>query len=71
VSLLMYSAKMKAAYPRVAEMVIDIHNNRYESHLSHAKIKSTGKPTRHIPFSYLRRAKRLMVTAFLEIDRKW
>jgi hypothetical protein len=67
----MNSTKLKAAYPRFAEMLIDIHSNRYESHLSHARVKSTGKPTRHIPFSYLKRAKRLMKAAFLEVQSKW
>ncbi|MDQ2711133.1 MAG: hypothetical protein M3Y24_02670 [Acidobacteriota bacterium] len=65
------STRLKAAYPKLLEMVTDIHDHRYGSHLSHAKVKNTGKPTGYIPFFYLRRAKRLMVVAFLELSRKW
>ena len=65
------STRLQTAYPNVLAMVKDIHSHRYESHLSHAKVQKTGKPTSFIPFRYLKKAKILMRAAFLELKRKW
>jgi hypothetical protein len=65
------STRLKAAYPAILAMVKSIHEKRYESPLSHAKEKRTGRPTRPIKFSYLRMAKPLVRDAVLELAAKW
>ncbi|MDR3736828.1 MAG: RNA-directed DNA polymerase [Acidobacteriaceae bacterium] len=65
------STRLQAKYPLILVMVKNIHEHRYLSHLSHALIKKTGRPTKHIKFSYLTQAKRYMKAAFLELERKW
>jgi Reverse transcriptase (RNA-dependent DNA polymerase) len=65
------STRLDTAYPKLMAMVRDIHDHRYGSHLSHAKVKNSGKPTGYIRFSYLRKAKRLMVSGFLELAKNW
>jgi hypothetical protein len=65
------STRLNKAYPATLDMIKDLHSHRYESHLSHAKIQKTGKPTSHIRYGYLKTAKRLMRAAFIELRHKW
>ncbi len=71
VGSILTSKRLKTTYPALFSMVEDVHQRRYESHLSHAKVQRTGKPTSFIKFGYLKTAKRLMRAAFVELNRKW
>lgn len=65
------SIKLKVRYPKFHALVSAIHSKRLESLLSHARVKSTGRPTGPIKFSYLRVARRLMVAGLTEVWAKW
>jgi hypothetical protein len=65
------SARLKAIYPQVQEIVESIHLKRYGSLLSHAKEKRTGKPTKAVRFSYLRTGHRLVRGAIGELSLKF
>lgn len=65
------NSRFKAAYPQTHALISTIHEKRYISALSHPRVARTGRPTRRIPYSFLRTAKRLMRSAFSEIARQW
>src|ERR1700676_1952683 len=64
----MGSARLQVAYPAVSALVRGIHEKRYASHLSHAKVKRSGKATAPVRFSYLRTGRRLLGRVASEID---
>lgn len=45
--------KLKASYPAVFKFLNEIHSKRYESNLSHARIRRTQQPTKRIRFKWL------------------
>jgi hypothetical protein len=67
----MHSKRLKKDYPAIQAVVVDIHTKRLESPLSHAKTKSTGKPTKPIRWGYLKVGKRLLRKALVELAAKW
>ncbi|MBI3786060.1 MAG: hypothetical protein HY270_21955 [Deltaproteobacteria bacterium] len=67
----MNSTRLKHNYPAIQELVVSIHEKRLESLLSHAKTKSTGKPTKPIKWAYLKTGKTLLRKALSELAAKW
>jgi hypothetical protein len=65
------SRRLAAGYPRFAALLKGIHEKRLESVLSHPRVKSTGRPTGPIKYSYLKTARRLMIAAFNEVWLAW
>lgn len=65
------STRLKAGYPSIFALVSSVHSQRLKSMLSHPTVKSTGRVTGQVRFSYLRVAKRLMLNAFRELKTKW
>ncbi len=63
----MLSTRLQACYPKVHEMVKKIHEERYESLLSHARVQRTGKPTRVVTFKFLSGMKEIMRKAIGEL----
>ncbi|MEI6400193.1 MAG: reverse transcriptase domain-containing protein [bacterium] len=59
-------------YPCIFAMAKSIHDKRLESELSHARTRSTGKPTGPIKHKYFNKeGKILVLNAFKEIALKW
>jgi len=71
VGSVMGSRRLRSKYPAIQAMVRSIHEKRRESALSHAKEKRTGRPTRAVRFSYIRKAKPLIRAAISELAVKW
>lgn len=69
VGSVMGSKKLTKKYPAVQALVYGIHQRRYESFLSHAKIRSTGKATGAVKYPFLGRGKRLLRNAVNELAR--
>jgi hypothetical protein len=69
VGSIMGSTRLKSSYPRVLTFVQSVHNKRYESSLSHAKIKKSGRATAPIRFQYLKTGRRLLRNAVSELER--
>jgi hypothetical protein len=65
------STRIKAQYPSVFSLASSVHNQRLKSMLSHPTVRSTGRVTGQVRFSYLPVAKRLLLKAFREIKAKW
>jgi hypothetical protein len=57
----------KSKYPRLQAWLESVHDQRYKSLLSHAVEKRSGKPTKHVKFSFQRTAKRLFSAAIAEL----
>ncbi len=64
------STRLKANYPRIFALAKDIHEKRLESELAHPVVYKTGKPTGRIKYGYIRKAKRLMRAALIELKAK-
>lgn len=64
------TGRLAKGFPGLFALAKDIHDRRLESHLSHPKTKSTGKPTRPIPFKYVFKGKKLLRTAVEELAAK-
>lgn len=68
-SVLNSDAKRFAAkYPRCFAYAKETHERRLESSLSHPKVRSTGRATMAIHFSYTKRSRRLLREAVLELE---
>lgn len=67
----MNSTRLKNTYPALQALVVGIHKKREESLLSHAKTKSSGKPTRPIKWAYLKTGKALLRKALEGLAKKW
>jgi len=67
----MDSSRLFAEYPSIQTMIKEIHEKRYQSNLSHAKQKRTGKATRTVKFSYLRTVRPILRAAIYEVSVKW
>lgn len=67
----MGSTRLAAKYPAVAALIRGVHEKRYASNLSHARIRQSGVATRPIRFGYLRTGKRLLRAAAIELDGKF
>ena len=61
------SSSFATKFPKSFEFIQTVHNSRYESMYSHSFIKKTGKPTKHINYKFLGRAKRLLRKAITEL----
>ena len=70
VGSVMHSTKLNTNYPAVSRLLREIHAKRYMSHLSHAVVKSTKKPTRAVPYRWLKVGARLMRGAASELQLK-
>ena len=55
-------------YPATFSFACDIHQKRLESYLSHPLTRNTGKPTGPIRYSYVAKAKRLLIASFSELN---
>ena len=64
------SKRLRTKYPSIQTMIISIHQKRYESNLSHAEQKRTGRPTQRIKYSHLKKAKPIIRAAISEIADK-
>ena len=62
---------LKNSYPKVLMLCREIHRRRYESHLSHALQKKSRKPTRAIPYKWLKTGARYLAQATQELERKY
>lgn len=62
------SSAFKNKFPRVLELVQQVHNKRYQSYLAHPKIGNTTQATGRIPFGFIRESKRLLRLAVDEIS---
>lgn len=62
---------LKASYPRVLKLCREIHRRRYESHLSHALQKRSKKPTKAIPYRWLKTGARHLAQAARELEGKF
>ncbi|MEO9216743.1 MAG: RNA-directed DNA polymerase [Rhodanobacter sp.] len=62
------SRALQAKFPITLAFVTEVHNKRYESHLAHPVVRTTGVPTRRIPFSFIKISKQLMRRAIRELD---
>ncbi len=58
-------------YPAVSALINGIHARRYESNLSHAIQRSSGKPTGPIRWSFFKTGRRLLVAAIEELSKYW
>ena len=71
VGSVMDSVRLQKYYPKVRAMVKGIHIKRYESRLSHAKERRTGKPTKTIKFKFLWDMKPVIREAIAELAVKY
>lgn len=62
--------RLRAAYPAITELAVQVHDKRLESNLSHAKINGSGSATKPIKFSWLRTGSRLLVRGIRELNTK-
>ncbi len=62
---------LNASYPKVLKLCREIHRRRYESHLSHARQKTNKKPTKAIPYKWLRIGARHLAQAARELESKF
>lgn len=65
------STRLQKGYPSTFQLCQQIHNERQSSNLSHPVVRTTGRPTRRIPFKFLRTAKRLYLSFLLELEATW
>lgn len=62
------SNTFKTKFPRVLELVREVHNKRYQSYLAHPRIGKTTQPTGRIAFGFIKVSKRLLLRAIAEIS---
>ncbi|MEA3226380.1 MAG: hypothetical protein U9Q07_10560, partial [Planctomycetota bacterium] len=67
VGSVMDSTRLETSYPKVRAMIKGIHSKRYESRLSHATERRTGKPTKTIKFRFLWHMKPIIREAIAEL----
>lgn len=70
----MHSGHLKSNYPATQAMIQSIHEQRWESMLSHAMVKKKGvavRATRPIRYGYLRKGKTLLRRALAELESKF
>jgi hypothetical protein len=65
------SPRLKAGYPAILALAASVHNQRLKSMLSHPVVRSTGRVTGQVRFSYLPVAKGLLTKALQELKVKW
>jgi len=63
--------RLKARYPAVFKFLNEIHSKRYESNLSHARIRRTQQPTKRIRFKWLAKGAVLLRRASDELATKF
>lgn len=62
------TTRLEMKYPRVFGYAKALHDKRAESLLSHPRVRTTGRATAHIRFSYIRTSKTLMRRALQELE---
>lgn len=62
------NAKFKGKFPKVHAYAVSVHEKRLESELSHAIVKATRKPTKRIPFKWLKTGQKLLSAAVSELS---
>ena len=62
---------LKTNYPAVFKLLNEVHAKRYESNLSHARIRRTSQPTKRIHFKWLRTGAVLLRRAAVELAAKF
>lgn len=62
---------LKTSYPKVLKLCREIHQRRYESHLSHALQKRNRKPTKAIPYRWLKTGARYLAQAARELEGRF
>lgn len=65
------STRLQNGYPFTFRLCEQIHTERLSSNLSHPVVRATGRPTRRIPFKFIRTAKRLYLNCLLELETIW
>lgn len=56
-------------YPKIYKYVMKCHDLRLQSELSHAKVRTTKKPTKRIPFKTLKTVQTLLKDAMTELSQ--
>ena len=69
VGSVMNSTRLTTSYPAFQQLVKLVHEKRYESNLSHAKQRRSGKATKQIKYSFLTKTKPLLRKAVSELAR--
>jgi hypothetical protein len=62
---------LKTNYPAVFKLLNEVHAKRYQSNLSHAKVRRTSQPTKRIRFKWLRTGAVLLRQAADELAAKF
>jgi len=62
---------LKRKYPAVFKLLNEVHSKRYQSNLSHAVVKKTGRPTVRIRFRWLRKGAAYLRNAAEELAVAW
>jgi hypothetical protein len=65
------STRLATNYPLLFNAVKHIHNLRLDSCLSHAYVRNTGKPTRHIKYAETQLAAHELKQGLEEVAKKW
>lgn len=63
--------RLKTSYPAVFKLLNEIHAKRYESNLSHARIRRTQQPTKRIQFKWLAKGAAFLRRASDELATKF
>ena len=61
------TGRFATKYPKTFELAKQVHERRYQSMASHPLVKRSGKPTKRIPYRFLKKSKRLLVGAVREL----
>lgn len=67
-SVLTKNNKLDRKFPNTFTLAYEVHEARYQSMYSHARVKSTAKPTRKIGYRFLGKAKKLLLNAIIELN---
>lgn len=62
------SSAFAAKFPRLRGLAKCVRDYRYGSPLSHPTARKTGEATKRLPFSVVRKTRRLMATAIVELE---
>jgi hypothetical protein len=67
----LHNKTLSKNYPKIYKYVIKCHDLRLQSELSHAKVKTTKKPTKRIPFKTLKTVQILLKDAMTELSQHY
>lgn len=66
-SVLQPTGRFAGKFPATFALVSEVHEKRYQSMASHPLVKRSGRPTKRIPYRFLAKAKRLLLSATNEL----